>query len=95
MLVRAGGGLGFAALIVLIAVTLFCFRGLFSIAPNEAVAVSQFGDYLGTVREGGLRWVAPWNSQAKVSLRIRTFETDHLKVNDHSGNPIEIAAIIT
>jgi regulator of protease activity HflC (stomatin/prohibitin superfamily) len=95
LIARAGGGVGLAGLTVLIAVTLFCFRGLFTIAPNEAVAVSQFGDYLGTVREGGLRWVAPWKSQAKVSLRTRTFETDHLKVNDHAGNPIEIAAIIT
>jgi len=80
---------------VLIVVTVFCLRGLFTIAPNEAVAVSQFGDYLGTVREGGLRWAAPWLSRAKLSLRVRTFETEHLKVNDHSGNPIEIAAIIT
>ena len=29
-----------------------------------------------------------------VSLRIRNFESGKLKVNDHIGNPIEIAAIV-
>jgi len=30
----------------------------------------------------------------KVSLRVRNFETTKLKVNDHDGNPIEIAAVV-
>jgi regulator of protease activity HflC (stomatin/prohibitin superfamily) len=29
-----------------------------------------------------------------VSLRVRNFETTKLKVNDHEGNPIEIAAVV-
>jgi regulator of protease activity HflC (stomatin/prohibitin superfamily) len=29
-----------------------------------------------------------------VSQRVRNFESSHLKVNDHDGNPIEIAAIV-
>ena len=30
----------------------------------------------------------------KVSLRVRNFESSHLKVNDIDGNPIEIAAVV-
>jgi len=30
----------------------------------------------------------------RVSVRVRNFETDHLKVNDADGNPVEIAAIV-
>lgn len=30
----------------------------------------------------------------KISLRIRTLNTDTLKVNDKSGNPIDIAAVV-
>jgi regulator of protease activity HflC (stomatin/prohibitin superfamily) len=29
-----------------------------------------------------------------VSLRVRNFESARLKVNDHEGNPIEIAAVV-
>src|SRR5687767_1641531 len=29
-----------------------------------------------------------------ISLRIRNFESGHLKVNDNEGNPIEIAAVV-
>ena len=30
----------------------------------------------------------------KISVRVRNFETSRLKVNDHDGNPIEIAAVV-
>src|SRR5262249_14901622 len=30
----------------------------------------------------------------RVSLRVRNFESAHLKVNDLDGNPIEIAAVV-
>ena len=29
-----------------------------------------------------------------MSLRVRNFESAKLKVNDHEGNPIEIAAVV-
>ncbi len=34
------------------------------------------------------------DAKKKVSLRIRNFESSHLKVNDIDGNPIEIAAVV-
>jgi regulator of protease activity HflC (stomatin/prohibitin superfamily) len=68
--------------------------GNFTVQPNQAVVLQLFGRYIGTVKEPGLRWANPFYSKKKVSLRARNFETNHLKVNDHDGNPIEIAAVV-
>ena len=66
--------------------------GLYSLQPNEGMAIMLFGDYRGTDRKTGLRWVLPWYSRKKISLRVRNLTSDKLKVNDRRGNPIEIAA---
>lgn len=66
--------------------------GLYSLQPNEAMAILLFGDYRGTDRKTGLRWVLPWYSRKKISLRVRNITSDKLKVNDKRGSPIEIAA---
>ena len=68
--------------------------GLFINGPNLSRVVVLFGRYRGTVRENGFRWVNPFSSRVPVSLRIRTFDSDILKVNDATGNPVEIAAVI-
>ncbi len=36
----------------------------------------------------------PSKRRYRVSLRARNFETQHLKVNDQRGNPVEIAAVV-
>ena len=71
-----------------------CFAGLFVVHPNQGVVVQLFGKYAGTVRAPGLHWVNPFTSRKVISLRVRNFETAHLKVNDHDGNPVEIAAVV-
>ena len=75
-------------------VALFCLSGLFVVNPNEARVLQLFGDYVGTVREDGLRWANPFYTKRSVMLRIRNFESNKLKVNDHDGNPIEIGAVV-
>ena len=70
----------------------FLMCGLYALQPNEAMAILLFGDYRGTDRTTGLRWVLPWYSRKKISLRVRNLTSDRLKVNDKRGNPIEIAA---
>jgi regulator of protease activity HflC (stomatin/prohibitin superfamily) len=75
-------------------VALFCLSGLFVINPNEARVLQLFGDYVGTAREDGLRWANPFYTKRSVMLRIRNFESNKLKVNDHDGNPIEIGAVV-
>jgi regulator of protease activity HflC (stomatin/prohibitin superfamily) len=73
---------------------LFLFAGLFVVNPNEGKLLQFFGDYVGTVKTPGLRWANPLYSKKRVSLRVRNFESAKLKVNDHEGNPIEIAAVV-
>lgn len=72
----------------------FLLPGLFVINPNEAVVVLLFGDYKGTTRENGLRFANPFFTKRKISLKARNLNGDRLKVNDLSGNPIEIAAVV-
>src|SRR5687767_7820192 len=73
---------------------LFMLGGIFIVNPNEAKVLVLFGKYAGTVREPGMYWANPFFKRTNVSLRIRNFESTRLKVNDHDGNPIEIASII-
>lgn len=79
---------------LLLAGTLFCWKGLFTLEPNQAAVMIFFGSYIGTVRESGFFWVNPFYSRTRVSLRINNWNTPVLKVNDERGNPIEIAAVI-
>ena len=72
----------------------FLLAGLFVNQPNQSRVATLFGRYIGTVKENGFRWVNPLARKEQVSLRIRTFDSDILKVNDAVGNPVEIAAVI-
>lgn len=85
---------GFVGLVLLMGVVGFLLAGLTPVNPNEARALVLFGHYAGTVRTQGLQWVNPFTERRKISVRVRNFETGRLKVNDHDGNPIEIAAIV-
>ncbi len=73
---------------------LFLWFGLFMVQPNEAKVLQLFGDYVGTVREPGLKWANPFYATTAVSTRVRNFESGRLKVNDSNGSPIEIAAVV-
>lgn len=68
--------------------------GLTVINPNEGVVTTFFGDYMGTMKQNGLRWVNPLFGRKKISLRARNLNGQKLKVNDKLGNPIEIAAVV-
>jgi regulator of protease activity HflC (stomatin/prohibitin superfamily) len=80
--------------LIVLALAGFCFAGLTVVNPNEARVVMLFGKYQGSLKEAGFRWVNPLTTRRKVTLRIRNFESSKLKVNDHDGNPIEIAAVV-
>jgi hypothetical protein len=86
--------LAIAGFILLFVVDLIGWRGLTIVNPNTARVVLLFGNYQGTIKTPGLRWVNPFTVRRLVSLRIRNFESGKLKVNDNIGNPIEIAAIV-
>jgi regulator of protease activity HflC (stomatin/prohibitin superfamily) len=68
--------------------------GFFVVQPNEARVLVLFGKYIGTVRDSGFCYANPFAIKKHVSLRIRNFNSEKIKVNDLHGNPIEIAAVV-
>jgi regulator of protease activity HflC (stomatin/prohibitin superfamily) len=86
------GKLGIPVTLLMAIATLLILCGFYAIQPNQAVAIILFGNYKGTDRTTGLRWVPFWYERKKVSLRVRNVTSEALKVNDQRGNPIEIAA---
>ena len=91
--IQQAAPLGVAAGAVLLA-SVFALAGLFVVNPNEAAVLQLFGDYKGTVRREGMAWANPFLTKRKVSTKVRSFESQKLKVNDLDGNPVEIAAIV-
>jgi len=90
--VDAFGLIGLGVAVGLLA--LLGLAGLYIVNPNEARVLQLFGRYVGTVRDEGLRWSNPFFTKRELSLRVRSFESAHIKVNDIEGNPIEIGAIV-
>jgi regulator of protease activity HflC (stomatin/prohibitin superfamily) len=84
----------FAGAILLAVAWFISLGGFFVVAPNEARVLQLFGAYAGTAKTAGLRYANPFFTKKKISLRVRNFESSHLKVNDAEGNPIEIAAVV-
>ena len=80
--------------VVLFIGVILALPGFFVVQPNQAAAITLFGDYRGTDRTTGLRWVLPWMIRKKVSVRANNFISEKIKVNDQRGNPIEMAAQI-
>ena len=78
----------------LLALAALAAAGFFMVNPNEGKVLQLFGDYRGTAKRQGLRWANPFLAKKAISLRVRNFESSHLKVNDNEGNPIEIAAVV-
>ena len=72
----------------------FLVKGIYMLQPNPSALMMLFGDYRGTDYSTGLRWANPFLNKQKVSLRLRNFNSEKLKVNDKRGNPIEIAAAV-
>ncbi len=80
--------------IPLIFIIIVVLSGFIVVQPNESRVLIFFGKYIGTVRNSGFWWVNPFTIKRKVSLRIRNFNSDKIKVNDLHGNPIEIGAVV-
>jgi len=70
---------------------LFVLFGFFMIQPNQAVVITLFGEYKGTERTQGLRWIWPWMGRKKLSVRAHNIHSERIKINDKRGNPIDVA----
>ncbi len=89
------GELEYLILSILVAIAVpIVMSGLFVVNPNEGRVIQLFGKYQGTEKRTGFRWTNPFATVKRISLRVRNFESGKLKVNDHDGNPIEIAAVV-
>jgi regulator of protease activity HflC (stomatin/prohibitin superfamily) len=93
-LANGGDALGFVVVVVATIIFILVMPGFYMLQPNQAAAVTLFGDYCGTDRTTGLRWTWPWMAKKKVSVRANNFISEKIKVNDLRGNPIEMAAQI-
>jgi SPFH domain / Band 7 family len=100
-LVIAVGAGGYAsgvriALAVVAVLIVLVGLGFVVVQPNESRVLILFGRYVGTVTEAGLSWVNPFTFfwRQRISLRVRNFQSERIKVNDASGNPIQIAAVV-
>ncbi|MGZ2412477.1 regulator of protease activity HflC (stomatin/prohibitin superfamily) [Sphingomonas sp. F9_3S_D5_B_2] len=85
---------GVATIVLATLIFILIMPGFYMLQPNQAAAITLFGDYRGTDRVTGLRWTWPWMAKKKVSVRANNFISDKIKVNDLRGNPIEMAAQI-
>ncbi|MFD1126310.1 SPFH domain-containing protein [Lentilactobacillus raoultii] len=86
------GALAFGTVIIVLA--LLFASSLTIIQPNEAKVLTFFGKYIGSIRTPGLFMTVPLTSKQTISLRVRNFNSQIIKVNDSKGNPVEIAAVI-
>jgi len=80
--------------IPLIFVIILIASGFAVVQPNSSRVLILFGKYTGVIRDSGFWWVNPFTIRKRVSLRIRNFNSQKIKVNDLHGNPIEIGAVV-
>lgn len=82
-----------------------CCGGFKILAPNEAMVLTLFGKYHGTLQQDGFHFVNPFCSTVnpamtggmfskKISLKAMTLNNEKQKVNDEDGNPIEISVVV-
>lgn len=86
---------------ILLFLITFLTKGFKVIAPQEALVLTLFGKYRGTIKQSGFYWINPFCSSyngvswGTVSLKTRTLDNPKQKINDKLGNPIEIGIMVT
>jgi len=80
--------------VLILCISSLFLSGLIIVQPNQARVVIFFGKYKGSVRDSGFWMTIPLTVNKKISLRVRNFNSNTLKVNDVMGNPIEIATVV-
>jgi regulator of protease activity HflC (stomatin/prohibitin superfamily) len=75
---------------------LLLLGGFVVVQPNDSRVLVLFGRYTGTIARDGFYYVNPFTVlwRQAVSLRVRNFQSERIKVNDAQGSPIEIAAVV-
>lgn len=84
--------------IVIMAIGWFPLIGLKIMRPNEALVLTLFGKYVGTLKKEGFFFINPFCTPVgggKLSLKTMTHNNEKQKINDLSGNPIEVGIVVT
>ena len=84
--------------IVWLSIGWFPLIGLKVMRPNEALVLTLFGKYVGTLKKEGFFFVNPFSTPVgggKLSLKTMTHNNEKQKINDLSGNPIEVGIVVT
>lgn len=83
---------------ICIAVLVFSLTGYKLLKPQEAMVLTVFGKYIGTLRGAGLHYVNPLAQSVTpfvpLSLKAMTLDNGKQKINDELGNPIEVGIIV-
>lgn len=99
-LLLVGGVLGVVLCVLLGIAALFILGGFAVIRPNEAMVLTLFGKYSGTIKGEGFYWYNPFCSpvrygkSSKISLKAMTLESGQQKINDELGNPVMIGIVV-
>ena len=84
--------------VFIIVLTVFSGAGFKMLKPQEAMVLTVFGKYIGTLRGEGFHYVNPFATSVTtfqpISLKARTLDNGRQKINDSIGNPIEVGIIV-
>ena len=76
----------------------FMLTGFKMLKPQEAMVLTVFGKYVGTLKGAGFHYVNPFAQSVTpfqpISLKARTLDNGRQKINDEIGNPIEVGIIV-
>lgn len=90
-------GWSFLGFILTVGIVVGCM-GFKLLRPQEALVLTVFGKYIGTLKGAGFHWVNPLAQSVTmfvpVSLKAMTLENGKQKINDELGNPIEVGIIV-
>ncbi|MFI5659287.1 SPFH domain-containing protein [Streptomyces sp. NPDC051684] len=89
--VRAAWGAYVAGCAVL---AVLAFGGLARCRSGDALGLSLFGRYRGTVRRTGLRWVNPHVLRRRVDVRLRHWRSEPLPAVDADGMALRVEALV-
>ena len=95
------GGAGFILSILVGILLIVALPGFAIIRPNEAIVLTLFGKYVGTIKGEGFYWYNPFcvpvrhvERRGKMSLKAMTLDNGQQKINDELGNPIIIGIVV-
>lgn len=95
------GGAGFILSILVGILLIVALPGFAIIRPNEAIVLTLFGKYVGTIKGEGFYWYNPFcvpvrhvGRRGKMSLKAMTLDNGQQKINDELGNPIIVGIVV-